>query len=109
MEENTIMTTIRELLDSKQYTKLRQTLQEMNTADIAAIMDDMENEDSLKMFRILPKDIAADVFSNLELDDQQYIISSLSDKEAGNKVVEERNKMYNDKAIADKYAAYFTD
>ncbi|WP_029323998.1 magnesium transporter [Butyrivibrio sp. AE3004] len=84
MEENTIMDVIRELLESKQYTKLRQTFADMNTADIAAIMDDMENEDSLKMFRILPKDMAADVFANLEIEDQQYIIQSLSDKEAGN-------------------------
>ncbi|WP_026664156.1 magnesium transporter [Butyrivibrio sp. FC2001] len=84
MEENTIIDVIRELLESKQYTKLRQTFAEMNTADIAAIMDDMENEDSLKMFRILPKDMAADVFANLEIEDQQYIIQSLSDKEAGN-------------------------
>ncbi len=84
MEENTIMDVIRELLESKQYTKLRQTFAEMNTADIAAIMDDMENEDSLKMFRILPKDMAADVFADLEIEDQQYIIQSLSDKEAGN-------------------------
>ncbi len=84
MEENLIMDVICELLESKQYTKLRQTLAAMNTADIAAIMDDMENEDSLKMFRILPKDIAADVFADLEIEDQQYIIQSLSDKEAGN-------------------------
>ncbi len=84
MEENTIFDLIQELLESKQYTKLRQTLQEMNTADVAAIMDDMENEDSLKMFRILPKDIAAVVFADLEIEDQQYIIQSLSDKEAGN-------------------------
>ncbi|WP_026508975.1 MULTISPECIES: magnesium transporter [unclassified Butyrivibrio] len=84
MEENTIMDVIRDLIESKQYTKLRQAFADMNTADIAAIMDDMENEDSLKMFRILPKDMAADVFANLEIEDQQYIIQSLSDKEAGN-------------------------
>jgi magnesium transporter len=54
----------------------------MQTADIAAIMDEMEDEDSLKMFRLLPKDMAADVFADLELDDQQYIIQSLSDREA---------------------------
>ena len=73
-----------ELLESKQYTKLRQAAADMQAADIAAIMDDMEDEDSLKIFRILPKSMAADVFANLELDDQQYIISSLSDKEASN-------------------------
>ncbi len=72
------------LLGNKQYSDLRARMKEMNTADIADILDDMEDEDSLKMFRILPKDMAADVFANLELDDQQYIITSLSDKEASN-------------------------
>ncbi len=71
-----------ELLNNKEYTKLRQTAADMQTADIAAIMDEMEDEDSLKMFRLLPKDMAADVFADLELDDQQYIIQSLSDREA---------------------------
>ena len=42
-----------ELLESKQYTKLRQAAADMQAADIAAIMDDMEDEDSLKIFRIL--------------------------------------------------------
>lgn len=71
-----------ELLDSKQYTALRQRLEDMQEADIAAVMDSMEDEDSLKMFRLLPKDMAADVFALLEIDDQQYIISSLSDTES---------------------------
>lgn len=72
------------LLSSKQYTRLRQTCADMQAADIAAVMDDLEDEDSLKIFRILPKSMAADVFANLEIDDQQYIIQSLSDKEASN-------------------------
>lgn len=73
---------LKDLLEQKQYTKLRQEAEDMNAADVAAVMDDMENEDSLKIFRILPKSMAADVFANLELEDQQYIIQSLSDKEA---------------------------
>ncbi|MBR4832661.1 MAG: magnesium transporter [Butyrivibrio sp.] len=83
-EEKTIVEILKELLESRQYTKLRQTISEMNTVDIAAAMGEMEDEDSLKMFRILPKDMAADVFADLELDDQQYIIRSLSDREASN-------------------------
>ncbi len=83
-EEKTIAETLQELLESRQYTLLRQTISEMNTADIAAAMGEMEEEDSLKMFRILPKDMAADVFADLELDNQQYIIRSLSDREASN-------------------------
>jgi magnesium transporter len=83
-EEKTIAEILQELLESRQYTKLRQTIAEMNTTDIAAAMGEMEDEDSLKMFRILPKDMAADVFADLELDNQQYIIRSLSDREASN-------------------------
>ena len=83
-EEKTIVEVLQDLLSSRQYTLLRQTISEMNTADTAAAMGEMENEDSLKMFRILPKDMAADVFADLELDAQQYIIRSLSDREASN-------------------------
>ena len=73
---------LQDLLDSKQYSKLRNTASEMNEADIAAVMDEMEDEDKLKMFRILPKSLAADVFPLLEVEDQRSIILSLSDREA---------------------------
>ena len=73
-----------ELLETKQYTKLRQFLAELNDADIAALMEELDEESLLKVYRILPKDLAADVYSNLEVDSQQMIINSLSDKEAAN-------------------------
>ena len=73
---------ILELLESKQYTVLRQRLSEMNEADIAAILEELEEKDMLKIFRILPKDMAADVFSYMEFDNQQYIITSLSERDA---------------------------
>ena len=75
---------LEELLDTKQYTKLRQFLAELNDADIAALMEELEEEDILKVYRILPKNLAADVFSYLEVDSQQAIIESLSVKEAAN-------------------------
>ena len=62
----------RELLKNKQYTALREKALDMN-----------EDEDMLKMFRLLPKDSAADVFVQLEQESQQYIITQLSEKEAG--------------------------
>ena len=76
------MEEIRELLSKGQYTKLRQAIQELNDADIADYMEEMEEEEVIKIFRILPKDMAADVFSYLEIDRQQSIITSLSDKDA---------------------------
>ena len=69
-------------LDTKQYTKLRQYLAELNEADIAALLEQLGGENMLKVFRILPKDLAADVFSYLDVDNQQMIITSLSDREA---------------------------
>ena len=73
---------IKELLEKKQYTSLRQALTELNDADIAVILENLDEEDRLKVFRILPKSMAADVFSYLEIDNQQMIITSLADKEA---------------------------
>ena len=84
MEEIKDLDVIRELLETKQYTTLRQKVADMNTADVAAVMEEMEEEELLKIFRILPKSMAADVFSYLEVDKQQMIITSLSDKEAAN-------------------------
>ena len=73
---------IEKLLEEKQYTRLRQLAAELNDADIAAAMEEMEEKDLLKMFRILPKSMAADVFSYLEVESQQFIITSLSERDA---------------------------
>lgn len=76
------MEEIRKLLATCQYTSLRQRVAEMNEADVAMLMEQLEEEEMLRMFRILPKDLAADVFSYLEVENQQTIITSLSEKDA---------------------------
>ena len=73
----------RNLIAEKKYTALREKAKDMNDSDLAYIMDNMEDEDMLTMFRLFPKELAADVFSQLTLESQQYIITSLSEKEAG--------------------------
>ena len=84
MEENFDFNELFELLEKKEYVKLRSVLSECNDADIAAWIEDMDAEsDKLRIFRILTKDQAADVFSYLDLDTQQRIIRSMSEKEAG--------------------------
>ena len=72
------------LIETKQYTSLRQELSEMNDADVAAFLETIDTEDCLKLFRILPKSMAADVFSYLEIENQTMIIQRLSDKDAAN-------------------------
>ena len=49
------MDEIKELLETRQYTSLRQKIAEMNEADVAVILEELETEDMLKVFRILPK------------------------------------------------------
>ena len=61
MEEIKDIETVKELLETKQYTRLRQKLSEENAADIAVIMEELGEEDLQKIFRILPKNLAADV------------------------------------------------
>ena len=82
MEENKDLELVKELLEKKQYTKLRQMLSDKNTADIAVILEELAEEDLLKIFRILPKTMAADVFSYLEVDHQHELITSMSEKDA---------------------------
>ncbi len=84
MEEIKELDVIKELLETKQYTRLRQKMADMNIADIAFVMEELEEGELLKIFRILPKSMAADVFSYLEVDSQQFIITSLSEREAAN-------------------------
>lgn len=78
------MEEIVELLNTGQYLKLRQQIANYNVADIAAYMEKMEQDELLKLFRILPKSMAADVFSYLEIETEQYIITSMSEKDAAN-------------------------
>lgn len=81
--ENQDLETFRNLIKEKKYSVLRGKAQDMNESDLAYIMDNMEDEDMLTMFRLFPKGLAADVFSQLSMESQQYIIASLSESEAG--------------------------
>ncbi|MBR1854128.1 MAG: magnesium transporter [Lachnospiraceae bacterium] len=78
------MEEVLELLETKQYTKLRQSLAELNEADVAALLEELNEEQLLRVFRILPKDLAADVFSYMEPENQQTVITALSDRETAN-------------------------
>jgi magnesium transporter len=76
---------ILELLDAKKYMRAREEILNLNEADAADIIDETSNELGIEMavilFRMLPKDNAAEVFSRLSTDDQLDIIGSITDKE----------------------------
>ena len=75
--ENEIFT----LIENKGFQKLKQILSELNPADIAVILDDIEEKDLALVFRILPKELAAEVFVEMESDSQQFLIEKFTDKE----------------------------
>ena len=75
---------IKELIEARDYKNLKLEIAELNEVDIAEIIEDLSDEqEQIKIFRLLPKDIAADVFVELPIDLQQDLIMLLSNKEAG--------------------------
>ena len=81
-EKNNVFDELLTMFENKEYLKLREALSEHNDADIAAWIEELDEERMLKIFRILTKNQAADVFSYLDVDLQQKIISAMSEKEA---------------------------
>lgn len=85
---------IKNLIKGKQYSQFKKEIVKLEEADIAEILEELEDEYLITFFRLLPKSIAADTFAFLELDAQQTIISSLTDKEAAHII----DNMYADDA-----------
>ena len=73
-----------ELLKNKRYTNLNKYMDQINSQDIPALFEELSAEDMVRLFRVLPKDEAADVFSYMEPDLQEKLINSLTDKELKN-------------------------
>ena len=72
---------LHELLDDKNMKQLKQRMQEMNEFDVAEFLSEIEDNRMPMVFRLLPKDMAADVFANFEAPEQERIINSLTDSE----------------------------
>lgn len=82
MQEKYELEQLMELVQTKQFRKLRAILMEMNEVDIAEFLDELGPEETILVFRLLPKELAAEVFTELEdSDDQERLINALSDKE----------------------------
>ena len=71
-----------ELINEKKFAEIKKNLIDMNEYDIATLLQELDNDDIIKVFRLLPKEMATDVFVNLEQDVQQELISRLNKKEA---------------------------
>ena len=73
--------TLVKLLDEKKYFSLRDVLTTMNPADIAAVFDELDESRLPLMFRLLPKELAAETFVEMEPDPQELLIRGFSDSE----------------------------
>ncbi len=70
-----------DLLKTRQYLALREMFSELNPADIALLLEELPNEKLPLVFRILPKEDAAEVFAYFESDTQEHLIRAFSDRE----------------------------
>ena len=97
MQENYDFELLLRLLEEKKFRQLKQLLvEEMNEVDIADFLDELEPDQQAVIFRLLPKDTAAEVFTYLEdSDDQEKLIGALSDKE----LREVMDELYMDDAV----------
>lgn len=87
--------TFRKLTEEKKYASLRDLMQTLYPADIATILSDMPEKLMPAIFRLLPKDLAAETFVEMESDVKEALIRSFSDTEL-KAVIDE---MYMDDAV----------
>jgi magnesium transporter len=70
-----------QLFSESRHGQLRGALMMLNPVDIAGYMKKLEKEKLLLLFRILPKDVSADVFSYMDTDQRQMLVESIADAE----------------------------
>ena len=79
--EETNFEYLHELVSQGNFNNLKNELVEMNEVDIAEFLGELDRDVMIRIFRILPKDLSADVFAYLESEDQGDIIAGITDKE----------------------------
>lgn len=72
---------ILELLEEQNLRAVRDEILEMNYVDIEQMLEEMPRDKMLVIFRMLPKETAAEVFAEMESEQQQYIVESITDRE----------------------------
>ena len=70
-----------ELLHNKKWQELKNILDEMNEQDIAELFMELDERDLTLIYRLLNKELAAEVFVNMEPEYQEMLIRAFSDTE----------------------------
>ena len=95
MEIEEIVITINNLLENKRISDLHTYLEDINQADFPEILNRLEEDKLIIIYRLLSKEKAAEVFVELDTDEQERLISHLTDKEIKNVM----NELYMDDAV----------
>ncbi len=70
-----------ELIEQDRYIDARKILVTMNAVDIGLLFDEIPKEKTVRVFRMLPKNLAADTFAYMRAEQQQHIVESITDRE----------------------------
>lgn len=81
MEQTTVFELVMKLYEQRKFAELKLIMNEMNPADIANILELTDGADTIAMFRLLPKELAAETFAYIEPEQQEQLITSFSDNE----------------------------
>ena len=73
--------TLIRLLDAKKYQSLRDIMSTMNPSDLAYVLDELDERRLPLVFRLLPKELAAEAFAEMEPERQELLIRGFSDTE----------------------------
>ena len=91
----TMESTLKVLLEQKKYSTLKDILVTMNPSDVAELFGEIADERLPRLFRLLPKELAAETFIEMQPEEQELLIRGFSDAEL-RAVVEE---LYVDDAV----------
>ena len=81
MEKTKVFDIVIKLLEQHKFAELKLIMNQMNPTDIASIFDEADKKDVPVLFRLLPKELAAQTFAYLDSDQQEQLILAFSDKE----------------------------
>lgn len=80
---DTLFQTLTQALEAKQYHEFTQTVDRMNAVDIAEYLDTLGGDRLITVFRLLKKDVAADIFAELDPETREKIILTTTDSDLG--------------------------
>ena len=72
---------VKNLITERKYTKLKEMLADDNPADMVEIFDAVDKKYTLLLFRVLPKELAAETFAYMDTDTQRSLIEAFTDLE----------------------------